>query len=115
MPNPTQPITGPATQPPETTLVAAPRLARHSFLLSNGHRIGLSVSGRGVPPVVVPGFSAAGFLYAQTLHRLASKGFKVAAIDMAGQGGTPGLPLRGGAVEAQSGRSDHAVWGPRMP
>jgi pimeloyl-ACP methyl ester carboxylesterase len=98
MPNTTQPITGPATQPPETTLVAAPRLARHSFLLSNGHRIGLSVSGRGVPLVVVHGFSAEGFLYAQTLHRLVSKGFKVVAIDMAGHGGTQGLPLGGHAL-----------------
>src|SRR4249920_3797183 len=92
MPDTTQPITGPATQPPETTAVAAPRLARHTFTLSNGHRIGLSVSGRGVPLVVVHGFTAEGFLYAQTLNRLVRKGFKVIAIDMAGHGGTQGLP-----------------------
>ena len=34
--------------------------------------------------VVVHGFTAEGFLYAQTLNRLVRKGFKVIAIDMAG-------------------------------
>lgn len=91
----TQPITGPATTPAGPTPVAAPRLARHTFTLSDGHRIGLAVSGRGVPLVVVHGFTAEGFLYAQTLHRLVTKGFKVVAIDMAGHGGTQGLPLAG--------------------
>ena len=88
----TQPITGPANEPAGTTPVAVPRLARHTFTLSDGHQIGLSVSGRGVPLVVVHGFTAEGFLYAQTLHRLVRKGFKVIAIDMAGHGGTQGLP-----------------------
>ena len=91
------------TQPPsdqESTtfdpqIDGAPRLARHSFTLSDGHRIGLAVSGRGVPLVVVHGFTAEGFLYAQTLHRLVAKGFKVVAIDMAGHGGTQGLPASG--------------------
>lgn len=73
----------------------SPRLARHSFTLSDGHRVGIAVSGRGVPIVVVHGFTAEGFLYAQTLHRLVSKGFKVVAIDMAGHGGTQGLPTSG--------------------
>jgi pimeloyl-ACP methyl ester carboxylesterase len=109
MPASTEPITGPTTQPPETTVVAAPRLARHSFVLSNGHRIGLSVSGRGVPLVVVHGFSAEGFLYAQTLHRLVSKGFKVVAIDMAGHGGTQGLPLRGDALDSYGDLMARAV------
>lgn len=86
------PITGPATEPPGPTPVSVPRLARHTFTLSDGHRIGLAVSGRGVPLVVVHGFTAEGFLYAQTLHRLVRKGFKVVAIDMAGHGSTQGLP-----------------------
>lgn len=91
-----QPISGPATEPAGPTPVAAPRLARHTFTLRDGHRVGLAVSGRGVPLVVVHGFSAEGFLYAQTLHRLVTKGFKVIAIDMAGHGGTQGLPMGGG-------------------
>jgi pimeloyl-ACP methyl ester carboxylesterase len=87
-----QPVPGPAVTAPGPTRVAAPRLSRHTFMLSDGHRIGLAVSGRGVPLVVVHGFTAEGFLYAQTLHRLVGKGFKVIAIDMAGHGNTQGLP-----------------------
>ncbi|MEI7592856.1 MAG: alpha/beta hydrolase [Actinomycetes bacterium] len=80
--------------PPSVT--TGPRLARHEFTLSDGHRVGLAVAGRGVPLVVVHGFTAEGFLYAQTLHRLVSKGFMVVAVDMAGHGATEGLPLGGG-------------------
>ncbi len=104
-----QPISGPATQPGGPTAVAAPRLARHTFTLSDGHRVGLAVSGRGVPIVVVHGFTAEGFLYAQTLHRLVSKGFKVVAIDMAGHGGTQGLPLGGGYLGSYSALMGQAV------
>jgi pimeloyl-ACP methyl ester carboxylesterase len=87
-----RPVSGPAVTAPGPTPVAAPRLSRHTFMLSDGHRIGLAVCGRGVPLVVVHGFTAEGFLYAQTLHRLVNKGFKVIAIDMAGHGNTQGLP-----------------------
>src|SRR5688572_29288561 len=76
-----------------------PRLARHTFTLSDGHQIGLAVSGRGVPLVVVHGFSAEGFLYAQTLNRLVRTGFKVIAIDLAGHGDTDGLPLLGETLD----------------
>jgi len=92
----TQPIAGPTPETVPLSAVAAPRLARHSFTLADGHRVGLAVSGRGVPLVVVHGFTAEGFLYAQTLHRLVGKGFKVIAVDMAGHGATQGLPLSGG-------------------
>jgi pimeloyl-ACP methyl ester carboxylesterase len=87
-----RPVPGPAVTAPGPTPVAAPRLSRHTFMLSDGHRIGLAVCGRGVPLLVVHGFTAEGFLYAQTLHRLVNKGFKVVAIDMAGHGNTQGLP-----------------------
>ncbi len=90
-----EPIKGPASEPPVPVPLSVPRLARHTFELSDGHRIGLAVSGRGVPLVVVHGFTAEGFLYAQTLHRLVRKGFRVIAIDMAGHGGTQGLPQTG--------------------
>jgi pimeloyl-ACP methyl ester carboxylesterase len=86
----------------DATVVASPPtgpvppLARHSYALANGHRVGVIVSGHGVPLVVVHGFTAEGFLYAQTLQRLVATGFKVVAIDMAGHGGTQGLPLSGG-------------------
>ena len=52
----------------------------------------MAVCGRGVPLVVVHGFSAEGILYAQTLSRLVDLGFKVIAVDTAGHGGTLGLP-----------------------
>ncbi len=90
------PIRGPAIEPSGPTPMSAPRLARHTFTLADGHQIGLAVSGRGVPLVVVHGFTAEGFLYAQTLHRLVRKGFKVVAIDMAGHGSTQGLPSGAG-------------------
>lgn len=92
------PTAVPASATVTANAVAAPRLARHTFTLADGHRIGLAVSGRGVPLVVVHGFTAEGFLYAQTLHRLVRKGFKVIAIDMAGHGGTQGLPTNAGRL-----------------
>ena len=87
------PIVGPEGDTPETDgLVAVPRLARHEIVLADDHRVGVAVCGQGLPVVLVHGFTAEGFLYAQTLSRLVSMGFKVIAIDMAGHGGTEGLP-----------------------
>jgi pimeloyl-ACP methyl ester carboxylesterase len=80
-----------AGQPPEAGTVPAVRLERHLLHLDDGHRVQIAVAGRGVPMVVVHGFTAEGFLYAQTLSRLVSSGFKVIAIDTAGHGGTEGL------------------------
>jgi len=90
------PVVGPeADGVAERGLVAAPRLARHVFTLSDGHQVGVTVSGRGIPLVMVHGFTAEGFLYAQTLSRLVSMGFKVVAIDTANHGSTQGLPSGG--------------------
>jgi pimeloyl-ACP methyl ester carboxylesterase len=93
----TAPLEGPTTTPtvPEFGTPERPRLARHHIELSDGHRVGLAVSGRGIPLVVVHGFSAEGFLYAQTLSRLVGMGYRVIAIDTAGHGGTHGLPRTG--------------------
>jgi len=85
-----------AADRPARGRVAAPRLARHTLTLDDGHRVQIAVAGRGVPFVVVHGFSAEGLLYAQTLSRLVSAGFKVVAIDTAGHGGTAGLASGGG-------------------
>ena len=73
----------------------APRLARHLLTLDDGHQAGVAVCGQGVPLVLVHGFTAEGILYAQTLARLVKMGFKVVAIDVAGHGGTQGLPTGG--------------------
>ena len=80
--------------------VATPRLARHSIRLDDGHRVQVSVAGRGVPLVVVHGYTAEGILYAQTLSRLVASGFKVVAIDTAGHGGTGRLAARGADLRA---------------
>src|SRR3954452_15006567 len=90
----TTPIVGPTSEPVAVgaSPVDLPRLARHQITLADGHTVGVAVCGRGVPLVVVHGFSAEGILYAQTLSRLVDLGFKVIAIDTAGHGGTLGLP-----------------------
>ena len=86
------PLIGPGLTPEEEIDVTLPRLARHEITLPDGHTVGVAVCGRGVPLVVVHGFSAEGILYAQTLSRLVDLGFKVIAVDTAGHGGTLGLP-----------------------
>lgn len=88
----TEPLIGPGLEPDETVDVTLPRLSRHLVTLPDGHQVGVAVCGRGVPLVVIHGFSAEGILYAQTLSRLVDLGFKVIAIDTAGHGGTFGLP-----------------------
>lgn len=71
---------------------ATPRLSRHVIRLADGHEVTVAVAGHGVPFVVVHGFMAEGFMYAQTLSRLVALGYKVVAIDTAGHGGTEVLP-----------------------
>ncbi|MCB0951657.1 MAG: alpha/beta hydrolase, partial [Microthrixaceae bacterium] len=91
-----EPIEGPVLdQPLAEGEVEVPSLARHELTLSDGHTVGVTVAGEGVPLVVVHGFSAEGFLYAQSLSRLVQMGFRVIAIDTAGHGATQGLPLTG--------------------
>lgn len=95
-----EPLVGPGDLATEELAAGAPRLARHTITLSDGHVVGVAVCGRGVPLVLVHGFSAEGILYAQTLSRLVSMGYKVVAIDQAGHGGTLGLPSGGASMEA---------------
>lgn len=94
-----EPIRGPILDEPLAAgAVEAPRLARHQIVLGDGHLVGVTIAGRGVPLVVVHGFSAEGFLYAQSLSRLVKMGFRVIAIDTAGHGATQGLPLSGASL-----------------
>jgi len=94
------PVVGPTDQDTSVAQAKAPRLARRTITLADGHEVGLAICGRGVPLVLVHGFSAEGILYAQTLSRLVSMGFKVVAVDTAGHGGTLGLPTGGASMEA---------------
>lgn len=74
-----------------------PRLKRRTIRLDDGHRVGLSICGEGVPLVMIHGIIAEGMLYARTLRRLAGMGFRVIAVDSAGHGRTDGLGRRGWA------------------
>jgi pimeloyl-ACP methyl ester carboxylesterase len=95
------PIIGPPNQG-EPRPGEMPRLARHQITLADGHKVGIAVCGRGVPLVMVHGFTAEGLLYAQTLSRLVSAGYKVVAIDTAGHGSTQGLPPGGAEISEYS-------------
>jgi pimeloyl-ACP methyl ester carboxylesterase len=92
LPYSSEPIIGPGPTVEEEPEVALPRLARHDLTLDDGHLVRVAVCGRGVPLVVVHGFTAEGILYAQSLSRIVDLGFKVIAVDTAGHGGTLGLP-----------------------
>jgi pimeloyl-ACP methyl ester carboxylesterase len=74
----------------------SPRLAQSTVTLPDGHQVGVSVTGQGIPLVVIHGFSAEGILYAQTLSRLVGMGYRVIAVDTAGHGGTFAIPGGGG-------------------
>lgn len=104
------PLEGPeAGEQPERGRVAAPRLSKQVIRLDDGHRVQVSIAGRGVPFVLVHGFTADGILYAQTLSRLVGSGFKVIAVDAAGHGGTAGISLDGGAELARYAELLHRV------
>ena len=90
-------------------MIPTVRLAKHSLTLCDGHQVRALVAGHGMPLVVVHGFAADGLLYAQTLSRLVSMGFKVVAIDTAGHGGTAVLPRDGLELAAYSRLLGHAV------
>jgi pimeloyl-ACP methyl ester carboxylesterase len=75
------------------------RLASHTVRLPSGHRAGVTVGGTGVPLVLTHGFSVASGLYVQPLSRLASMGFMVVAVDMAGHGTSAELTGRGHVID----------------
>jgi pimeloyl-ACP methyl ester carboxylesterase len=77
-----------ADQAPATRV----RLAHHVVTLDDGHQVGVSVGGHGVPLVFLHGLGLSGRAYVQLLSRLAGMGFLVVALDAAGHGGTPNLP-----------------------
>src|SRR5919108_1896289 len=96
------PIVGPTRGAPvdDEPLVVVPRGARHEIVLDDDHHVGVAVCGRGLPVVLVHGFTAEGILYAQTLSRLVAMGFKVVAVDVAGHGATQGLPTGGDDLQS---------------
>jgi pimeloyl-ACP methyl ester carboxylesterase len=84
-------------------IVPAPRLVRREIVLDDGHRVGIATGpDGGMPLVLIHGLAGEGIVYAQTLSRLVRLGFMVVAVDMAGHGGTEGLPRGGGHLASYS-------------
>ena len=63
----------------------APRLVRSSVVV-DGRNVGVVTAGDGIPLVMVHGFGVESMLYAQMLSRIATLGFRVIGIDIAGHG-----------------------------
>ena len=64
--------------------------------LDDGHKVGVTVGGQGVPLVFLHGIALSGRAYVRLLSRLAGMGFLVVALDAAGHGVTPNLPRNAG-------------------
>jgi pimeloyl-ACP methyl ester carboxylesterase len=81
-----------ARQPATATRVL---LSHHVITLDDGHKVGVTVGGHGVPLVFLHGIALSGKAYVRLLSRLAGMGFLVVALDAAGHGVTPNLPRSG--------------------
>jgi pimeloyl-ACP methyl ester carboxylesterase len=68
------------------------RLTHHLLTLEDGHEVGVSVGGRGVPLVFMHGLALSRRAYLRMLSRIAGLGFLIIAIDAAGHGDTRNLP-----------------------
>ncbi|MCW2649945.1 MAG: hypothetical protein JWR32_921 [Mycobacterium sp.] len=72
------------------------RLFHHLIELEDGHEVGVSVGGAGVPLVFLHGLALSRRAYVRMLSRVAGLGFLVIAIDAAGHGDTRALPRTAG-------------------
>jgi pimeloyl-ACP methyl ester carboxylesterase len=72
------------------------RLTHHQ--LDDGHEVGVSVGGQGVPLVFMHGLALSRRAYVRLLSRVAGLGFLVIAIDAAGHGDTHNLPRNAGEL-----------------
>lgn len=81
---------------PEPAPATRVRLAHHVLTLDDGHKVGVTVGGQGVPLVFLHGIALSGRAYVRLLSRLAGMGFLVVALDAAGHGFTPNLPRNAG-------------------
>lgn len=72
------------------------RLAHHVIELADGHKVGISVGGNGIPMVFLHGLGLNRRSYLRLLSRVADLGFRVVAIDAAGHGETQDLPCAAG-------------------
>jgi pimeloyl-ACP methyl ester carboxylesterase len=74
------------------------QLAHHLLELDDGHEVGVSVGGQGVPLVFMHGLALSRRAYVRMLSRVAGLGFLVIAIDAAGHGETHNLPRDAGEL-----------------
>lgn len=68
------------------------RLTHHLLELDDGHEVGVSIGGQGVPLVFMHGLALSRRAYLRMLSRVAGLGFLVVAVDAAGHGDTLNLP-----------------------
>jgi pimeloyl-ACP methyl ester carboxylesterase len=73
-------------------------LTHHLIELDDGHEVGVSVGGCGVPLVFMHGLGLNRRAYLRMLSRVAGLGFLVLAIDAAGHGDTRNLPRSAGEL-----------------
>src|SRR5215218_10119724 len=74
------------------------RLTHHLLELHDGHEVGVSAGGQGVPLVFMHGLALSRRAYLRMLSRIAGLGFLVIAIDAAGHGDTRNLPRDAGEL-----------------
>lgn len=80
------------TQTPAEAPERRIRLTHHLVEIEDGHQVGVSVGGAGVPLVFMHGLALSRRAYLRMLSRVAGLGFLVIAIDAAGHGDTRNLP-----------------------
>jgi pimeloyl-ACP methyl ester carboxylesterase len=74
------------------------RLTHHLLELDDGHEVGVSIGGQGVPLVFMHGLALSRRAYVRMLSRVAGLGFLVVAIDAAGHGDTLNLSRDAGEL-----------------
>jgi len=83
-----------------TGLETVTQLKHWALTTPNGHKVGVSVGGHGIPLVFIHGFGANSRVYFQVLSWLAANGFLVVAIDIPGHGDTGSLTANRLELEA---------------
>lgn len=89
--------------PPPAVTQRRIRLTHHLLELDDGHEVGVSVGGKGVPLVFMHGLALSRRAYLGMLSRAAGLGFLVIAIDSAGHGDTHNLPRDAGELADRAG------------
>ena len=84
--NDSKPPTKSADPPPAVPSGACVEFAHHRIRLDDGHGVGMSIGGRGVPLVFFHGIGLNRHVYLRLVNRLPQLGFLVVALDAPGHG-----------------------------